>query len=894
MTQPDLSSNTSAQQQRKDIDEEVRSVARFPDENPNPVLRVDQAGQICYSNPVGLELLKSFQCGVGDLAPETLRNWVLEALHGEKKLIKNLPYQDKIYAFTVVPLLDQGYVNLYGSDITRHVQAEEKLLESNVKLQGVLNSITEAYFVLDRQWHIVDFNPVAEREFLKRPKSDLLGKNFWEEYPAAVGNEYYQHYHEAFASGQPVHFEAKSALVPIWYEVHAYPRGGKLEIYLHNINERKLAEQERERLLEENQRQKDLLEAVLQQMPAGVIIADAKSGNLLMGNSQVEEILDQPQADANISPHQIHIAAFHTDGSLYEKDEWPLNRSIHSGEVVRGEEIFYKRKDNLPGVISVNSAPVVNAKGEIEAGVSVFFDISMRKQSEQHTRFLANLGERLLELYDPIEIKRYASQVLGQFLGVDRCVLDEIDQDQNHILIEGDYAAGLPLLEGQYPISEPYAKIGAKLDRGRYLVIKDAVVDLNTAEVFKEFLEPLSIRSFIAMPRMKDGKWRATIMVSSSQPRDWRAEEIVLLRSASDLIWLALEGAGLMKRYSELSERFNVALKNAPLSVYMLDRNLRFTWVYNPPFNFTEEQMLGKRDDELHPLSEVSELIALKRGVLETGMGIRKELPLKLQGKEGIYDITIEPLHNVEGEPVGLTVAWIDITGQRRLEAEMRERAAQIEIQRQILRHRELERMEIARDLHDGPLQEMIGMNFAVNELTMIDDPEERLAMLHQIYENLQQQIQNVRAFCYELRPPALTPFGLERAIRSHVENLTRNENALEFHLDLAYDGQLLPEEIRLALFRVFQEALNNIQRHAQASQVWIRLSFDDQKIELEIRDNGRGFKVPYQWLDLAREGHLGVVGMHERVQAIDGQVLIESEPEQGTRIRVTAPRQRL
>lgn len=880
--------------EQKGLNEGFRSVARFPEENPNPLLRIDRTGRINYANPICLELLETYQCSIGDLAPTILRDWALEALQNEGKMIKSMPYQDKVYAFTVVPLPEHGYVNLYGSDITKHIQAEEKLLKSNENLQVVLNNITEAYFVLDEQWRIVDYNSVAEREFLKRPKHDLLGKVFWEEYPAAVGNEYYQQYHKAFTSGQPVHFEALSGLVPIWYEVHAYPRNGKLEIYLHNINERKLVEKERERLLEENQQQKDLLEAVLQQMPAGILIADAKSGNLLMGNSQVGAILQQPVTETNIPLDQVDIMAFHADGRPYQREELPLTRSIRSGEVVRGEEIYYKRKDNIPGVISVNSAPVINARGEIEAGVSVFFDISTRKQSEQINRFLANLGERLLELYDPAEIKGYASQALGEFLGVDRCVLDEIDLEHKEVTIEADYSSDLPSIAGRYPINDHYTKIGKKLATGRFLVTDDAAAEPGLESVYLEFLRPLNMRSFVAIPRMKESKWRATMTVSSSQPRLWQIEEIGLLRSASDLIWLALEGANLMKSYSELSERFNVALKNAPVSVYMLDRNLRFTWVYNPPFNFTEEEMLGKRDDELHPISAISELIELKQQVLETGIGTRKELPLKLQGQEGFYDITIEPLHNIEGELVGLTVAWINITGQRRLEAEMRERAAQIEIQHQILRHRELERMEIARDLHDGPLQEMIGMNFTINELTMVDDPDERLGMLNQIYENLQQQIQSMRNFCYELRPPALTPFGLERAIRSHVENQASSENGLEFHLDLAYDGQALPEEIRLALFRVYQEALNNILRHAQASQVWVRFSFDDENIELEIRDNGQGFQVPFRWLDLAREGHLGLVGMHERVQAIDGQVFIESEPEKGTRIRVTVPQQRL
>lgn len=154
----------------------------------------------------------------------------------------------------------------------------------------------------------------------------------------------------------------------------------------------------------------------------------------------------------------------------------------------------------------------------------------------------------------------------------------------------------------------------------------------------------------------------------------------------------------------------------------------------------------------------------------------------------------------------------------------------------------------------------------------------------------LQRQIQELRAFCYELRPPALTPFGFERAVRSHLEPFERKYPHLQVHLDLMRDGKSLPEETRLALFRAYQEAMNNVGRHSEASKVWVDFHFTDSEVSLQVRDNGKGFKVPNEWLQLARGGHLGMVGMHERVEAAGGKVLFESAPGKGTRVQVSIP----
>ncbi|HEY3345342.1 MAG TPA: ATP-binding protein, partial [Anaerolineaceae bacterium] len=108
--------------------------------------------------------------------------------------------------------------------------------------------------------------------------------------------------------------------------------------------------------------------------------------------------------------------------------------------------------------------------------------------------------------------------------------------------------------------------------------------------------------------------------------------------------------------------------------------------------------------------------------------------------------------------------------------------------------------------------------------------------------------------------------------------------------LDLEEDAQTIPEALRLVLFRVFQEALNNINRHARASQVKVRLQLASQRVILEIEDNGVGFAAPDDWLELARQGHLGLVGMRERAEAVRGNLVLRSAPGEGTWIHVQLP----
>ncbi|MHC5743074.1 MAG: PAS domain-containing hybrid sensor histidine kinase/response regulator [Nostoc sp.] len=127
-------------------------------------------------------------------------------------------------------------------------------------------------------------------------------------------------------------------------------------------------------------------------------------------------------------------------------------------------------------------------------------------------------------------------------------------------------------------------------------------------------------------------------------------------------------------------ERFRVALKNSPIFVYNQDKDLRYTWVYNPPFGLTIEKILGKQDLDIIPVEDAQHLIAIKHRVLTTGIGTREEVSITIKDTTRYYDLTVEPLRNETQEIVGVTCASIDIS----------ERQAALRDQQAALRDRKL------------------------------------------------------------------------------------------------------------------------------------------------------------------------------------------------------------
>jgi signal transduction histidine kinase len=231
--------------------------------------------------------------------------------------------------------------------------------------------------------------------------------------------------------------------------------------------------------------------------------------------------------------------------------------------------------------------------------------------------------------------------------------------------------------------------------------------------------------------------------------------------------------------------------------------------------------------------------------------------------------------------------------------------------QRQLLRSREEERGRLARELHDGPIQALVGLNMQLGLLLGRASPPpaasggtlplsrtsgegegwgggEVADALIAMRGEVRGLLADLRQVCAELRQPMLDTLGLGAALRGLAEEWSA-EYGVATRLDLPPDASLrpLPGEVTVNLYRIVQEALANVARHAGASLVAIRLAWEGPCLLLTVQDDGCGFSVPAALADLTVQGHFGLAGMAERAGLIGGALGVASAPGQGTTVRV-------
>ena len=213
------------------------------------------------------------------------------------------------------------------------------------------------------------------------------------------------------------------------------------------------------------------------------------------------------------------------------------------------------------------------------------------------------------------------------------------------------------------------------------------------------------------------------------------------------------------------------------------------------------------------------------------------------------------------------------------------------ETRKRLTDNREAAQLRLAQKLHEGPLQDLIGLRFHLGVVLSSLQDEAAKAQLNFVQDNLQTAIESVRSFCVDLRPPALSPFGLEKAIRAYMRRFQVQFPQLNIMMDLDPDEKRLPEHMRLALYRIFQQVLDNVARHAQASHVRVSLRLTAENVQLKVIDDGVGFDPPLYWVDFARKGCFGLLDAIERAEAIGGRIEVTSASGAGTMIFITARR---
>jgi two-component system sensor histidine kinase DegS len=209
----------------------------------------------------------------------------------------------------------------------------------------------------------------------------------------------------------------------------------------------------------------------------------------------------------------------------------------------------------------------------------------------------------------------------------------------------------------------------------------------------------------------------------------------------------------------------------------------------------------------------------------------------------------------------------------------------------QITRTQEEERNRIARDLHDDTAQALYVLTRQVDNFlrSTTKITAETAAFLHGLGEHIRTALQGVRRFSQDLRPPMLDDLGLMATLRWLVGDMELRTHVAT-RLSINGTERRLTPHVELAIFRIVQEALRNVEKHASATEVDVNIEFTPAKIDILVTDNGKGFQLAGEVGELPREGRLGLMGMEERAHLLGGRVSIKSQVNLGTRILIEVP----
>ncbi len=217
--------------------------------------------------------------------------------------------------------------------------------------------------------------------------------------------------------------------------------------------------------------------------------------------------------------------------------------------------------------------------------------------------------------------------------------------------------------------------------------------------------------------------------------------------------------------------------------------------------------------------------------------------------------------------------------------------------QRRSLTEREEERKRLARELHDQLIQDLLSVNYQLENLETDDTVDLDLLpvkRLEKIRYHIRTSINDLRQICKDLRPPVIDSLGLGIALQSYSEDWSERAS-IKVNLNLDPNLEQLPEDIELSVFRIIQESLSNVYKHSTADEVDIELRHTSPRMLLiSIVDNGQGVSEDFNLSALAAKGHYGLLGISERIALLGGRLKMQNHPERGFHLQAEIPHPRV
>ena len=578
----------------------------------------------------------------------------------------------------------------------------------------------------------------------------------------------------------------------------------------------------------------------------------------------------------------------------------------------------------LPRAIFISPAPgdaLVETGGILVIGIVASWGIWTRAQERDKTK------AALAELHSAHEIlQRYVqsarrdekrrtilstiSALLGASLQLEKTLqmaihmvseLMEVEVTLIFSLDEENNKLKLVAYEG---VSDEFARAvdGQEIGSGYYGEVaktsQPMVVDntSNDRKLIPPEISKMRIQTQLVVPMIIRDQIRGVLCVAMRRPRQFAIEDIELLTGVGAQIATAIENARLYEKERLVAQQLAVSERNYR---QLFENANDAIWVHDLQGNITAANEaaaklvgydiieMGKMnvreflsDESLNIASQIRHKLLEQEAVEQP----YEQSLIRKDGTKAILKLTTS-LVTENGKPIGFQHIARDVTEERRMQDSLRYYLSHV------TKVQEEERKRIARELHDDTSQALYALsrqvdNFARNNSRQAPNTT---AFLKELQEQLNKTLQGIRRFTQELRPSMLDDLGLLATLRWQVSDLEK-QSGVEVRLTVIGIERRFSAEMELTIFRIVQEALRNVEKHAQASKVEVKIEFCEGKTKISIGDNGKGFDSGRSLADLPREGKLGIAGMEERVRLLNGNMRIESKPDKGTKVMIEVP----
>ena len=610
-----------------------------------------------------------------------------------------------------------------------------------------------------------------------------------------------------------------------------------------DITERKRAEQ----------RLRDIIETMVE----GLFIID-RDGRYELVNRAAEELLGIPRERAiGLRIDQAPWGRLAADGSPHRLEDHTFERLRRGAAYVREREVQLIPANAPPRLVSINAVPLRDAAGNFDGIVATWIDITGRRRAERRLR-------------DMVETMAEGLAIVGadgRYELFNRAAEDLIGFPRERIL-------------GVRYDAAPWLRIAA--DGGPFA---------NADHPFER------LRSGEAVA-LRDYEYR--VVTAKGQVRTISTNAAALRDAAGNF-------DGVVATWTDVTDRKNAErrlrdiIETMAEAVMIIGADGNYELV-----NRETEELLGRSRDRIigsrqgdapwarlavegRPLRvEELPLERLRRG--EPALhGIEFQLTLP-EGPPRTILMNAGPLRDAAGNFAGAVLSGSDITERKVAERRLAEYTARLgTLSRRVLTVQEEERRAVARELHDELGQVLTAVRLNLQTLRRRSrDPE-----LGPVFEDglalLETAIAEVRALSMRLRPTILDDLGLEAALRSHLER-SRARAELALDAEISLPQRRLDPAVETACFRIVQEAMTNVVRHATASRLGVTLGVVGGELVLSIRDDGQGFDPAVAARRAARGESAGLSGMEERAQLAGGRLEIHAAPGRGTEVRAVFP----